>query len=77
MACLQDWELGVHGIVIRFFDEQNQTHSSATFLPHIPEENSWSREETIRRLIRKTGRSSLLLDISTVMICYVRLSSGH
>ena len=44
-----DWIVGVHGISISF------DSYSACFLPQVPEENGWSRLETLERLIRKSG----------------------
>jgi len=48
-----DWEVGKHGIEI-FFEEGNEEYS-ATFLPEVAAEEKWSREETLRHLIRKAG----------------------
>jgi uncharacterized protein (TIGR00296 family) len=47
------WEVGVHGIIIEFFDSQKRF--SATFLPEVAHEQGWSREETIEALVRKSG----------------------
>ncbi|KAI7676287.1 hypothetical protein KC322_g15395 [Hortaea werneckii] len=48
-----DWELGHHGLRISF------THShrrhGATYLPDVPREQGWSKEETMMSLMRKAG----------------------
>ena len=49
------WDVGVHGIIIEFFDSQKQRRFSATFLPEVAHEQGWSREETIEALVRKSG----------------------
>eukprot|EP00210_Caulerpa_lentillifera_P005082 g4854.t2 len=51
----QDWEIGVHGLIIKFNDERHRLNRSATYLPEVPKDNSWSREETLKNLIRKAG----------------------
>ena len=47
------WELGKHGLRISF------THHSrrygATYLPDVPVEQGWSKEETLISLMRKAG----------------------
>lgn len=49
-----DWVVGVHGIIIKF-GEQQQQYYSATFLPEVAKEQSWTTKETILQLIRKAG----------------------
>lgn len=49
-----DWEVGVHGIRIEFFNERG-SKCSATFLPEVAIEHEWDQEETIDRLLRKGG----------------------
>ncbi|RMZ18626.1 hypothetical protein D0859_17234 [Hortaea werneckii] len=48
-----DWTLGHHGLRISF------THSArrhgATYLPDVPREQGWSKEETLVSLMRKAG----------------------
>ena len=48
-----DWEVGKHGIII---DAQLKGREySATFLPEVAAEENWSREETLKHLVRKAG----------------------
>ena len=63
----QDWEPGVHGLVIRLYDGASRSNSTATFLPHVPIENCWSREETVRKLIRKSGDSVPYTDPQSIV----------
>ena len=48
-----DWEIGKHGIEIFF--EDNDEEYSATFLPEVADEEKWSKEETLKHLVRKAG----------------------
>ena len=48
-----DWEVGVHGISVRF--GLGGDVYSATFLPEVAEEQGWGVAETVRHLIRKAG----------------------
>lgn len=48
-----DWEIGKHGIEI-FFEENGEDYS-ATFLPEVASEENWSKDETLKHLIRKSG----------------------
>eukprot|EP00903_Cladosiphon_okamuranus_P009559 g9101.t1 len=50
----EDWEVGVHGIVIKFRDDGGSNYS-ATFLPEVAEEQGWSKKVTLSRLVRKAG----------------------
>ncbi|CAN0355226.1 unnamed protein product [Pylaiella littoralis] len=50
----EDWEVGVHGIVIKFNDDRGSKYS-ATFLPEVAAEQGWTREVTLTRLVRKAG----------------------
>lgn len=50
-----DWELGVHGIKISL--EYHGQQLSATFLPDVPIEQGWTKEETLIHLVRKAGAS--------------------
>ncbi|OSD04322.1 alport syndrome [Trametes coccinea BRFM310] len=53
-----DWEVGVHGIYITFPHPSLIPHTfSATFLPHVAEEQGWDKIETIDSAIRKAGWS--------------------
>jgi uncharacterized protein (TIGR00296 family) len=50
-----DWELGVHGIKISFYERHRRY--SATYLPDVAVEQGWDKEETIESLMRKAGWS--------------------
>ena len=47
-----DWEIGKHGIDIKFKDEEGGFHS-ATYLPEVAEEQGWDQKTTIKHLVRK------------------------
>lgn len=48
-----DWDVGVHGIIIKFYFEGN--HYDGTFLPEVSEQQNWDQEETVAHLVRKAG----------------------
>eukprot|EP00904_Undaria_pinnatifida_P009962 jgi/Undpi1/6096/HiC_scaffold_20.g08581.m1 len=50
----EDWEVGVHGIVIKFTDDRGSGFS-ATFLPEVAAEQGWTKKVTLTRLVRKAG----------------------
>jgi uncharacterized protein (TIGR00296 family) len=61
-----DWEINTHGIVIHFGTGRKYT---ATFLPEVAGEQGWTKEQTIRTLVKKAGyqgtiAQKLLDDIS-------------
>ncbi|KAI9830212.1 MAG: hypothetical protein M1826_005014 [Phylliscum demangeonii] len=49
----QAWELGKHGIRISF--THHARRHSATYLPDVPLEQGWTKEETVISLMRKAG----------------------
>ena len=49
-----DWEVGVHGIRIEFFNEEG-SKGTATYLPEVAKEQGWDRIQTIDSLLRKGG----------------------
>ncbi|CAH3158643.1 unnamed protein product [Porites lobata] len=51
--CL-DWEIGVHGIRIEFYNEKGH-HRTATYLPEVAKEQGWNQIQTIDSLLRKGG----------------------
>lgn len=57
-----DWDLGVHGIKIRFLYKGRTL--SATFLPDVPTEQGWTKEETLVQLVQKAGAN--IKSISTI-----------
>ncbi|PLN80482.1 AMMECR1 family protein [Aspergillus taichungensis] len=48
-----DWTLGVHGIRISFIHRGRRY--GATYLPDVPVEQGWTKEETIKSLMQKAG----------------------
>lgn len=51
-----EWTVGKHGIIIKFQDRGGRSFS-ATYLPEVAKELSWSQEEAIHSLVRKSGYS--------------------
>ena len=49
-----DWELGLHGIRIEFFNERGAKRS-ATYLPEVAHEQGWNHIQTLDSLLRKGG----------------------
>ncbi|XP_065644175.1 AMMECR1-like protein isoform X2 [Hydra vulgaris] len=49
-----DWEVGVHGIRIEFFNERGRK-LSATYLPEVAQEQNWNQVQTIDSLVKKAG----------------------
>lgn len=50
---VDDWEIGVHGIRIKFTLDGRRYGS--TYLPSVAEEQGWTKEETMISLMRKAG----------------------
>lgn len=48
-----DWDLGTHGLRISFINRGRRY--GATYLPDIPVEQGWTKEETVESLMRKAG----------------------
>jgi AMMECR1 domain-containing protein len=48
-----DWELGKHGLQIDFV--YHSKRMGATYLPDVPKEQGWTKEETLISLMRKAG----------------------
>jgi len=48
-----DWTLGRHGLQIDFVYHHRRL--GATYLPDVPVEQGWTKEETIASLMRKAG----------------------
>ncbi|KAK4124611.1 hypothetical protein N657DRAFT_644857 [Parathielavia appendiculata] len=48
-----DWELGTHGLRISFY--YHGKRYGATYLPDVPVEQGWTKEETVVSLMRKAG----------------------
>lgn len=50
---LYNWEVGVHGVEIKYKSPIGGTLCSATFLPNVAEEQGWDKETTLRYLVGK------------------------
>jgi AMMECR1 domain-containing protein len=48
-----DWTLGTHGLRISFVYHGRKM--GATYLPDVPVEQGWTKEETVASLMRKAG----------------------
>lgn len=48
-----DWEIGVHGIRLSFYDKGRRYGS--TYLPNIASDQGWTKDETLFSLVRKAG----------------------
>jgi len=49
-----DWNIGIHGIRIEFFNERGAKRS-ATYLPEVAHEQGWNHTQTLDSLLRKGG----------------------
>jgi len=49
-----DWEIGIHGIRIEFYNERGH-RKTATYLPEVAKEQGWTRIQTIDSLLKKAG----------------------
>ncbi|KAI3837064.1 hypothetical protein MKW98_005397 [Papaver atlanticum] len=50
-----DWEVGTHGIIIKFIDADYNVRRSGTYLPEVAEQQGWTQTEAIDSLMRKAG----------------------
>jgi AMMECR1 domain-containing protein len=48
-----DWTIGTHGLQIDFV--YHNRRMGATYLPDVPAEQGWTKEETLMSLMRKAG----------------------
>lgn len=51
---IYDWQVGTHGIEIRFTDDKGKSYGG-TYLPFVATEQGWDHNETITSLLRKGG----------------------
>ena len=51
----QDWQVGLHGLVVEFVHPASLTSSTATFLPDVARHERWGKRQTVDSLIRKAG----------------------
>lgn len=52
---IYNWDIGTHGIELKFKHPRSKRIMSATFLPEVMEEQGWDKDETYRNLIEKAG----------------------
>jgi len=76
-----DWEIGVHGLKIEFEDSRNKFRS-ATFLPNVMTQFGYTKRQTIKRLIEKSGSKdkltkSLAAKIRTTRFKASEIKSHH
>ncbi|KAJ1501066.1 hypothetical protein HMI56_003454 [Coelomomyces lativittatus] len=72
-----DWEIGTHGLRIRFDDPFGTTKSySSTFLPEVALEQGWDKETTFRALIKKSGYQGAVTNSVLESIQVVRYQSS-
>jgi uncharacterized protein (TIGR00296 family) len=58
-----DWDIGLHGIRIEFFNERGAKRS-ATYLPEVAHEQGWNHIQTLDSLLRKGGyRAPITSDV--------------
>lgn len=57
-----DWDVGKHGILIKFTTNQRRHSYSATYLPEVAYEQQWSQKEAILSLVRKSGYRGVITD---------------
>ncbi|CCF55863.1 hypothetical protein KAFR_0A04280 [Kazachstania africana CBS 2517] len=60
---IMNWELGKHGIELKFWNGKKTKILSATFLPDVMTEQGWDKEDTFLNLIEKAGSWSNAVDI--------------
>jgi AMME syndrome candidate gene 1 protein len=66
-----DWTIGVHGIVVDF-SAASRTYR-ATFLPHVIEEQGWTKEAALEQACSKTGYVG---PFSSVSLCVTRYQAS-
>eukprot|EP01096_Ripella_sp_DP13-Kostka_P010674 TRINITY_DN4250_c0_g1_i1.p1 TRINITY_DN4250_c0_g1~~TRINITY_DN4250_c0_g1_i1.p1 ORF type:complete len:206 (-),score=50.69 TRINITY_DN4250_c0_g1_i1:163-780(-) len=54
-ASVRDWEIGRHGILIKWTDEHSGQKYHATYLPEVASDQQWNHDETLRSLVKKAG----------------------
>lgn len=60
---IYNWEIGKHGIELKFKDPATGEKLSATFLPDVMVEQEWDKEDTFINLIEKAGVFTSIIDI--------------
>lgn len=70
-----DWEVGTHGIMIKFRDSSGREYS-ATYLPEVAKEQGWDQVTTLRSLVRKAGFNGSISDQQLREISTTRYQSS-
>lgn len=65
-----DWIIGIHGLRISFTYHGRQL--GATYLPDVPPEQGWTKEETLQSLMRKAGWSGRKAEWHKVQLSVIR-----
>jgi len=71
-----DWEIGVHGLKIEFEDSKNKLRS-ATFLPSVMTQFGYTKRQTIKRLIEKSGSKDKLTKTFAAKIRTTRFQASE
>lgn len=61
-----DWELGIHGIRIKFI--KHGRSYGGTFLPDVATEQGWDKIQTLRHLIAKAGYHHGKIDLNELKV---------
>ena len=70
-----DWEVGTHGILINFTGNRTEVYN-ATFLPEVSKEQNWTKVETVKALVRKSGFKGTVNDELLKSISCTRYQSS-
>lgn len=71
-----DWDVGVHGIIIKFESLNKRGAYSATYLPEVAHEQQWSQQEAVVTLVRKAGFRGVITDDMLDQISCTRYQSS-
>ncbi|MCL7025622.1 hypothetical protein MKW94_017010 [Papaver nudicaule] len=70
-----DWEVGTHGIIIKFTDADYNVRRSGTYLPEVAEQQGWTQIEAIDSLMRKAGYNGAITESLRKQIHLTRYKS--
>ncbi|CAH0475308.1 unnamed protein product [Peronospora belbahrii] len=70
-----DWEIGTHGIIIKFSDLRGNEYN-ATYLPQVAREQGWTHVETVTSLMRKAGYRHSITEAMLKTVCVTRYRSS-
>ena len=73
-----DWDIGVHGIILKLRLPGGSPSLSATFLPEVASQQGWDASQTIASLLQKAGyRGKVTEEIFERIECTRYQSSKH